>query len=316
MRKPLILAVLAMALVLVSCGKEKPPKFYWVQPIKGHPVHQLTQIAFREGCAKAGYACEIIGTDGNDINGTVALAEQALARGDAKGMAIWTGSPAWNPLIAKVARKGVPVVLPHFPAAEGSIPGAHGIISCDPAAYGRDAARVLGAAIGGTGSIAITQGSFNLTENLVSKSFTDEMKRLHPGVTVLAPEEEGFDPAKAIAKASAIIQAHAGLAGALSTTGGGAIAWAGAQKETGRKIKIIAMDYTRVNLDLVKKGEVLAVVGQPLWDESFGAAELLARAAKGEKLPWWTQLPAPIITKDDLAPYEAILDKVEAALKK
>ncbi len=314
----LLLAGGIAAFTLAACGAEKPktPKLYWVQVVKGHPVHQMTQIAFKEGCAKVGFTGEVLGTDGNDAQGAIALIEQALARGDAKGFAIWTGSPAYNPIIEKIGKAGIPVVLPHFPSAEGSVPGATGIISCDPADYAREAARAIGKAIGGKGQVAITQGSFNLTENLVTETFTKEIQTLHPEVKVLKPEEETFDPSKAIAKASAILQANPEVVAALSTTGGGAMTWAGAQRETGRKIAIIAMDYTRVNLDLVKKGEVLGVIGQPLWEESFGAADLLAQASGGAKIAWWTKLKAPLITQDNLPPFEAILDKVEAAIRK
>lgn len=291
-------------------------KFYWIQPIKGHPVHQLTQIAFLAGCQKVGCAGEIVGTDGPDIAGTIALAEQCLARGDAAGLAIWTGNPAYNSFIEKAGKAGVPVVLPHFPVPEGSIPGALGVISCDPAMYAREAAAELGRAIGGQGAVAITQGSFNTTENLVAETFTRALNQQFPRVKVLKPVEEGFDAPGAIAKAVAILQGNPDLVAAFSTTGGGPVTWANARKETGRKLLAVGMDYTRVNLDLVKQGEVYAVVGQPLWEESFGAAELLAQAARGEKIPWWTKLPAPFITKDKLAPFYEVVDKVEATLRK
>lgn len=277
----------------------------------------MTQIAFVEGCRKLGYQYEIIGTDSVDMPGTIALAEQAMAKGDAAGMAIWTGDPTFNPFIAKVAKSGIPIVLPHFPVPENSIPGATGIISCDPAAYAREAAMAIGKAIGGKGTVAVTQGGFNTTENLVAQTFGKTMKEKYPNVKVLESEEEGLsDAAAAIAKATSILQAHPDVVAALSTTGGGPTTWANAQKETGRKIVIIGMDYTRVNLDLVKSGQVYAVIGQPLWDESYGAAQLLDKARKGQKIPWWTKLPAPVITKDKLAPYYALLDKVEAGLKK
>lgn len=311
--------------LLAGCGNRTPgaskapavaqKKFYWVQPLRGHPVHQMTQIGFREGCRKLGYQCEILGTDGPDVAGTIGMAEEALARGDAAGISIWTGSPAYNPFIEKAGKAGIPVVLPHFPVPEGSVPGATGIISCDPAQYAREAAVEIGKAIGGKGTVTITQGSFNTTENMVSENFKKTMKSKYPHVKVLAPEEEGFDSPKAIAKAVAILQAHPDIVAALSTTGGGPTTWASAQKETGRKIVGVGMDYTRVNLDLVKNGEVYAVIGQPLWDESYGAAELLDKAHRGEKIPWWTKLPAPVITRDKLEPYYAIVDKVEAAIK-
>src|SRR5258708_39533102 len=124
------------------------------------------------------------------------------------------------------------------------------------------------------------------------------MKELYPDVKVLAPEEEGFDAPKAISKAASILQSHPDVAAAISTTGGGPTTWGGAQKETGRKIVAVGMDYTRVNLDLVKDGQVTAVIGQPLWDEAYGAAELLDKAVRGETIPWWTKLPAPFLTKD------------------
>lgn len=295
----------------------KGKKLYWVQFLKGHPVHQMTQIAFTEGCRKLGYQCEIVGTDGLDMPGTIALAEQAMAKGDAAGMAVWTGDPTFNSFIKEVGDKGIPVILPHFPVPQSSVPGATGVISSDPAAYAQQAALAIGKQIGGKGTVAITQGGFNTTENLVAKTFSQTMKQKFPAVKVLDPQEEGLaDAAAAVAKATAILQANPDVVAALSTTGGGPSTWANAQKETRRKIVIIGMDYTRVNLDLVKSGEVYAVIGQPLWDESYGAAELLDKSVKGKKIPWWTKLPAPIITKDKLAPYYTLLDRVEAGLKK
>lgn len=315
------LALLAPTLATLGCGaptggQPAAKKLYWVQGLKGHPVHQMTQIAFREGCRDRGYEAVIVGTDSADIQGTISLAEQVLATGDVAGMAVWTGNPAFNPLIERAGDKGVPVILPHFPAKEGSIPGARGIISCDPAAYAVEAAERIGQAIHGKGMVAVTQGSFNTTENLVAETFTRTIKEKYPGVKVLEPIEEGFDAPAAVAKAANLIQAHPDLAAALSTTGGGPLTWAGAQRETGRKLVAVGMDYTRANLDLVKEGQVYAVIGQPLWEESYRSAELLDKAIRGESIPWWTKLDAPFITRDKLDPFYALLDKVDAAIKR
>ena len=317
-RAALVGVLLAVSAFGSGCSRHTShpvKKLYWVQAVKGHPVHQLTQIAFREGCRKQGYECEVLGTDGPDVAGTITMAEGALARGDGAGMSIWTGDPAYNPFIEKASKAGMPIVLPHFPTPEGSAPGVRGVVSCDPAAYAKESALFIGAAIQGKGTVAVTQGSFNSTENMVAETFRATMGEKYPQVKVLASEQEGFDPAQAIGKAVAIMQAHPDLVAALSTTGGGPTTWSGAQKETGRKIVAVGMDYTRVNLDLVKSGEISAVIGQPLWDEAFGAAELLDKAAKGQKIPWWTKLPAPLITRDGLDPYYAIVDRVERAIK-
>jgi ribose transport system substrate-binding protein len=324
--KLLCAALLAIGLVCSGSGCQRggsggdaagsKKKLYWVQPVKGHPVHQLTQIAFRDGCRSLGYEAVIVGTDGPDIAGTIALAEQALATGDVAGIAIWAGSPATNPLIERAGSLGVPVILPHFPVPEGSVPGAKGVISCDPAPYAIEAAERIGQAIAGKGSVAITQGSFNSNENLVAETFTKAMKERFPNVKVLEPIEEGFDPPAAISRAVALMRANPDLAAAISTTGGGALTWSAAQRDAGRKIVVVGMDYTRVNLDLVQSGEIHAVVGQPLWEESYGAAELLDKLIRGNTIEWWTKLPAPFITRDDLAPHYERLDKVEALLRK
>lgn len=292
------------------------PKLYWIQPLKGHPVHQMTQIAFRDACRDNHYDFEIIGTDGWDVAGTIALAEQALARNDAAGLIIWTGSPAWIPFLAKAGRAGVPIILPHFPPEGDPVAGVSGVISCDPVAYAQEAARTIGQAIAGKGCVAVTQGSFNTVENLVSDAFARSMKSIYPRVAVLPPEEESFDVPSAVAKAASLLEAHPEINAAFSTTGGGAMTWAGAQKQVGKKIVAIAMDYTRPNLDLVKSGQIYAVIAQPLWEESYGAVELIHTLLAGGKIPYWTKLPAPILTRDKLGPYYERLDRFDRALKR
>ena len=289
--------------------------FYWIQPLRGHPVHQLTQIAFLQGCEDEGIECEIVGPDEADTPKTIAAAEQVLAKGDAAGVSFWTGSPAFEEVIKQMDEAGIPVVAPHFKVPEGTWPDNTVIVGTDPAVYAEAEAKVMCEALGDQeGSVAVTQGSFNTTENLQAEVFTATMNEVCPQLKVLAAEEEGFDPPKAIAKAVAIIQANPDIVGAMSTTGGGPTTWAGAQQETGVDLISIGNDYTRVNLDLVKNGEVYALVGQPLYEESYEAAKLLKKMAAGEEVPYWTEQPAPIITIDMLDQYYEMLDEVEAKM--
>ena len=300
-----------------AAATAKGTKYYWIQPVKGHPVHQLTQAAFLTSCKAQGMECEVVGPDDADTNKLIAAAEQVLAKGDAAGVSFWTGSPAYLDVIKKFDAAGIPVAAPHFMVPEGTWPANTFTMGTDPSAYAANAAVAICKLVGKdkAGSVALTQGSFNTTENLVSESFTKKMATECPNLKVLKPEEEGFDPPKAIAKAVAIMQANPDLVAALSTTGGGPTTWAGAQKETGKKIPAIGMDYTKVNLDLVKNGEMYAVVGQPLWDESFLAAQMLKKAAAGEKQPYWTPMEAPIITAADVDKYYKMLADAEAMFK-
>jgi len=309
-----VTAIAALVALAAGCERHSAKRFYWVQPLKGNPTHQLTQIGFAEGCRKVGYECKIVGSDEDDTGATIALAEQALATGDVAGMCVWAGSPAYRSLVAKAAKAGVPVVVPHFPWEKADLPGAAGIVGGDPAECGATAAEVMGRAIGGKGTVAITEGSFNPTENPVAESFTKTMAAKFPGVTVLKPQLEGFDAAAAIALETQIILNHSDLAGAISSTGSGAQNWAKAQEKSHRKLTIIGMNATRINLDLVKKGDVYALMAQPMWEESYKAAELLEQLTRKQEIPWWTKLPIPVVTRENVDKFYDIPDKVDAAL--
>ena len=249
-------------------------KFYYVQNTAWHPVHQLTQLSFLEGCEELGLDCELATTDEGSLESFLAVAEQAVDRPDAKGVVMWAGGlPVVAPIIEEAKEKGIAVVLPHFPVPEGSFADNAVQIAADTTKYPDPVAKAMCEQLEGqTGSVAVTQNNFNATEDMVAKVFTESMNKYCPDITVLAPQEEGPEPTQAIAKAVSIMQANPDLIGALSTTGGGPTTWAGAQKETGKAIVAIGMDYTRVNLDLVDSGQVFAVVGQPLYDRVQGCS--------------------------------------------
>ncbi|MBW7886359.1 MAG: substrate-binding domain-containing protein [Caldilineaceae bacterium] len=292
-------------------------KYYWVQNSAWHPVHQLTQLAFLDGCAEVGIECELATTDENSIEALVAVAEQTIARPDTKGVAMWFGGlPVAQPIIEKAKAAGIHVVLPHFPVEEGFYADNAVQIAADTTQYPDPVAKAMCDALAGqTGSVAVTQNNFNATEDMVAKVFTEGMNKYCPEITVLAPQLEGPEPTQAIAVAVSIMQANPDLIGALSTTGGGPSTWAGAQKETGKQIIAIGMDYTQVNLDLVKDGQIFGIVAQPLYEECKGAAELLAKMTAGEEVPYWTVLDAPLVTAGDVDTYQALLDTLAPRMR-
>jgi ribose transport system substrate-binding protein len=125
--------------------------------------------------------------------------------------------------------------------------------------------------------------------------------------------EEGFDTPTAIDRATAIMQANPDIKGAFSTTGAGPSTWAGAQDNTGKKIVVIAMDYSRVNLDLVKAGKIYAVVAQPLYEEFALCAEMLDTLLRGGEVKYNNLLEAPLVTAKNVDDYYKVLEKVDQA---
>jgi ribose transport system substrate-binding protein len=289
-------------------------KLLWVQPLRNNPVHKIMQGGFLSECRRLGYSCEIVGSEELDMPATAPLVDAVLAKGGIKAMGVYAYDPSTYPFIARWG-KDHPIVSWHIPVPEGTAQGLKATTGCVPTEYARNAAISIGKKLGGKGTVAITEGSFNTVENLVAKTFTDTMKAKYPNVKVLKPQVEGFDAPAAKAKAVSILQSDKSINAAFSTTGGGPVTWAGAQQTSGRRLTIIGMDYVQQNLDLVKSGEVYAVVGQPLFQEGAKTADLLAQLAEGKSVSYENPLPAEIITKEIAPKYDALLQQAAAAEK-
>jgi ribose transport system substrate-binding protein len=297
-----------------SSGGGSKGKLVWVQPLRNNPVHKIMQGGFLSECRRLGYTCEIVGSEELDMPATAPLVDAVLSKGGVKAMGVYAYDPSTYPFIAKWG-KDYPIVSWHIPVPQGDAPGLKATTGCVPTEYARNAAIAIGRKLGGKGTVAVTEGSFNTVENLVAKTFTDTMKAQYPGVKVLKPQVEGFDAPAAKAKAVSILQSDKSINAAFSTTGGGPVTWAGAQQTSGRRLTIIGMDYVQQNLDLVKSGQVYAVVGQPLFQEGAKTADLLAQLATGQSVSYENTLPAEIITKELVPKYQGLLDTAAAAAK-
>ncbi len=317
--------VFVLMLVVMLVGVAQPAsaqskvtgKFYWVQNTAWHPVHQLTQLSFLLGCTENKLDCALATTDDTSLEALIAVGMQTVARPDAKGIAVWCcGLPELKPIVEAAKAKKMPVVMLHGPVPEGTFPDNMVVVAADTTKYPDPIAKAMCDQLKGQkGTVAITENNHNPTEDMVAKVFADGMKKYCPDLKVLDPELEGPEPTKAIAVAVSIMQANPDIVAGFSTTGGGPTTWAGAQKETGKKIVAVGMDYTRVNLDLVKAGQIFGVVAQPLYDESKAAGVVLSKLASGEKVPYWTVLEAPLVTKDNLDAYYKILDNFEPKMR-
>ncbi len=287
--------------------------FYWVQAPKGVPAHRIAQFGFLQGCKEQGMKCRVVGPDTGDVPLIITALRQVQAQGDVAGLALWSGGlPDFQAPLEAFADMRVPIAIPHFRIDEGFYPGDVVGVSGDQQRGASDVAIAMCRALGGRrGQIAITQNDKNVTENEYSKIFTETMKRECPDNEVLDVELEGVEPARAVAKAVSIIQSHPDLVGALSTTGGGGTTWAGAQRQTNKRLVVFGTDYTPDNLALIGSGEITGVLAQPLFEESRRAAELLKAKADGREVPFWETLPEVVVTSDNLARYEELNRQVD-----
>jgi ribose transport system substrate-binding protein len=281
-----------------------------------HPVIRTMILGFMEACKDYDVDCQVMGIGGFEDSDYIRMVEQSVAQG-ASGMIVGTYGP-FRPSELEAIKQGIPVVGFHTPMKEGEMPGLLAWVATDVTAYGKDAANAMADKLNCTGPIAITQNTFNDTENEASRSFIEQMKVRCPDVEVLAPELEGGDQPSAIAKAAAILLAHPDIKGAYGTTGGSPTTWAKALEQSGSnpgEVVVIGMDYTAPNIALVEQGWVYALVGQPIYEECYRAVEILVAHLKGELVEFNNIYPSPIITIDNVDKYKGYTSRVEQAVK-
>jgi len=309
-----MLGTALLSVGMTACGGSTDTQginLLWIQPMKDHPVHRLMQAGFLHQCEALGYHCEVVGNPSAttyDVPATLPLAEAALSRTRFDAVAVYGPDPAIYSYISKLSREGLPVITWHVLPPEGSVPGLKAAAAQEISAAGANAAIALGEKLGGRGTIALTQGASNDTENAMSDAFRNTIAERYPDIKVLPTQMEGFEPSAAESKVIAILQGNPDVVAAFGTTGNSAQTWAGAARKTGSDILIIGMDYIRQNLDLVKSGDAYGIVAQPLYEESAKVTELLGALARGETVPYRNVLPSKVITADDLDHYYQILE--------
>lgn len=332
--KVYVAIVLVLALLMSACADQKVPTevaeptevgtssfgaqfdkpFHMVHSNRQHPVVRIMMAGFFQACEDFGVECVDMGVDGDDTAGVIQKAEEVVALGSS-GVLHTIYDAAFYESAQAIVDAGIPLVNGHFPMEANLVPGMKAWVAPDNTAYAANAAHAMGEVLECKGVVAVTQGGLNDGENAVAKSFTETLKEDCPDIVILEPQIEGYDQVQAIAAATAILQANPEIVGAFSTTGGGPTTWAKAAEDVGKApgdIKIISMDYSRANLDLVKSGEVYMLVGQPLYEEMYHATVLLIELAMGNAVPYENELPAPLISIDDLDKYYLINDKAES----
>lgn len=279
--------------------------FVWIGTNVNHPVVKIMEMGFWDACQDYKLKCRFMAVDGNDIAGLVAQMD-TLSANNMSGFTSSLYDAAFYAPAERVMAMGIPGINWHFSVKPEDIKGLSAWVSADIEDYASRAGVEMGKAIKCKGTVAVTQGALTSTETPVAEAFTKALQAECPKVTVLMPQEEGYDPPTAIAKATAILTANPEIVGAFSTTGAGPTTWSKAAQDRGKKpgeIVIISMDYSVENLDLIKSGWVYAVVGQPLYEENYVAVELLLAKLKGETIAFDNPLEAPIIKLADIDKY-------------
>lgn len=313
--KKILALVLLMILVLapMAIAEDFNPADYPIAVCMSnttHPVHRIVQLGFLKAAEALGYTnAKVIGTEGSDSSEVMAALEQFADEGG-KGVLLFWGDSACYESVAYAADAGVVVGIPHFNHVQEDGTYPEGIafnMACDPVLYGKQVAELMAEKLSGkTGSVALTQNTKNVTENAANDSFRATWEELGAtydlaNIKLLDTVLEGGVVDEATAINLSIIQANPDILGAFGTTGNSPITWADAATKAGYadgELVLVGMDATEGNLDYLAAGKVAAIAAQPLYEESYKTMEYLDKIFRGEEVPMWTDLVAPIVTVD------------------
>ena len=278
--------------------------------VMNHPVHRIVQLGFLKAAQELGYTnAKVIGTESPDAAEAFATVEPFIAEGG-RGLLLWGGDSSCYSTLRLCKNANVAVGIPHFkhtPVPDGLTFG----MACDPVAYGAQVAEFMASKLTGkSGSIAITQNTKNVTENAAADSFEKTWASLGSkydlkNIRILPVQLEGAVVDQATAVNLAIIQSNPDIIGAFGTTGNSPVTWGDAASKAGKRdgeLVLVGMDATEGNLDYLETGKVAALVAQPLYEEAYKTMQYLDTVLRGGTVPVWTDLDAPIVTKDGTGP--------------
>lgn len=177
------------------------------------------------------------------------------------------------------------------------------IVTDDLFQMGKQAADALAKALDGKGKIGwIYHDAEYYVTNQRDNAFKATIEKDYPNMEIVA--EEGIsDPARAEEIANAMLLRNPDLAGVYVTWAGPAEGVLAALRSNGNKTtKIVTLDLSEpIALDMVKNGNVAAIVADAAYELGRAMAATGARALLGEDTPPFIVAPAVTVTADKVS---------------
>jgi len=176
------------------------------------------------------------------------------------------------------------------------------IVTDDLFQMGKQAADSLAAAMDGTGTVGwIFHDATYYVTNQRDNAFKTTIENDYPDIEIVA--EQGIsDPARAEEIANAMLLKNPDIGGIYVTWAGPAEGVLAALRANGnRTTKIVTLDLSEpIALDMVKGGNVAAIVADEAYELGRAMAAAGARALAGEATPPFVVAPALTITADNV----------------
>lgn len=248
----------------------------------------------KDQAAKLGVALDVQNANNND---TASLNQATTALVKKPGVLLLdpTSSEAGGSITVKANQANVPVVAFDRVPDQGKLAA---FIGYDAVQAGKNGAKALCDAVGGTGKVAELQGLLGTSvARDRSEGFKAGMKEC-PGVQVVAVQSADFDRGKALDVTTNILQANPGITGIYGANDEMALGAVAAVKSRGllSTIKIVGNDGIGDALAAVKSGEMYATNAESPFALGQEVAKIGHAVASGEKVEESRVLQGKLIT--------------------
>lgn len=249
----------------------------------------------KDQAAKLGVNLDVQNANNND---TASLNQATTALVKKPGVLLLdpTSSEAGGSITVKANQANVPVVAFDRAPDQGKLAA---FIGYDAVQAGKNGAKALCEAVGGTGKVAELQGLLGTSvARDRSAGFKAGMKEC-PGVQVVAVQSADFDRGKALDVTTNILQANPGITGIYGANDEMALGAVAAVKSRGllSSIKIVGNDGIGDALAAVKSGEMYATNAESPFALGQEVVKIGHAVASGEKVEESRVLQGKLVTR-------------------
>jgi ribose transport system permease protein len=248
----------------------------------------------KDQAAKLGVSLDVQNANNNDTS-SLNQATTALVKKPGVLLLDPTSSEAGGSITVKANQADVPVVAFDRVPDQGKLAA---FIGYDAVQAGKNGAKALCEAVGGSGKVAELQGLLGTSvARDRSKGFKAGMKDC-PGVDVVAVQSADFDRGKALDVTTNILQANPGITGIYGANDEMALGAVAAVKSRGllSTIKIVGNDGIGDALAAVKSGEMYATNAESPFALGQEVAKIGHAVATGEKVEESRVLQGQLVT--------------------
>jgi len=300
MKRMLAVMAIAVALVPAGCGKSQSARgtigvsvLTMTNPFFCDMVETMKQEAAKHNFTLIPFAGEYdVARQKDQIDDFIAKQVDAIILCPCDSKAIGTS-------ITEANKAGIPVFTADIAClADGCKIACH--VASDNEGGGREAAKAMVEALGGTGKVAILD--FPEVESVLmrTKGFREEIAKT-PAIEIVAAPSGGGDKKKSSDATEDLLQSHPELDGIFATNDPSALGAVAAVEKANKagRIKIVGFDAMPEGRQGVKQGKLYATITQDPRKIARTAIDAVARYLDGELVEPQMLIPCTIYRQAD-----------------